>query len=82
MKYEVSIILSALDTFLGLNQTVKEHHPHKTDNGFVLKCQHSSKLQHCTRTILEHFSRQMRRETYDLCLGIPVQPASSHLNDN
>lgn len=37
MKYELRIILSALDTFLGINQTVKEHHPHKTDDGSVLK---------------------------------------------
>lgn len=82
MKYEVCIILSALDTFLCINQTVKEHHPHETDDGFVLKPRYSNKLQHCVRTILKHFSRQMRQETYDLCLGIPIQLASSHLDDN
>lgn len=37
MKHEVHIILSGVDTFLSLKQTVKEHHCHKADDGFVLK---------------------------------------------
>ena len=79
---QVRIVLSALDTFLGIKQTITEHHHHETDDGFVLKSQYSNKLQHCIRTILEHFSGQMRQETDDLCLGVPMQLASSHLYNN
>lgn len=63
MKYEVCVILSALDILLRIKQTVKEHqHPPER---FVLKSQYSNKLWNRVKNSTGT-SRQMRQETYSL----------------